>query len=43
MAHSEFPVEQLVQLSSNPFQIGFARQVMRILEPSRPHRLRGHP
>ncbi|MBZ0131653.1 MAG: hypothetical protein K8F53_03490 [Rhodocyclaceae bacterium] len=34
MAHSEFPVEQLVQLSSNPFQIGFARQVMRILEPS---------
>ncbi|PKO68357.1 MAG: hypothetical protein CVU20_13130 [Betaproteobacteria bacterium HGW-Betaproteobacteria-14] len=34
MAHSEFPVEQLVQLASNPFQIGFARQVMRILEPS---------
>ncbi len=32
--HSEFPVERLAQLASNPFQIGFARQVMRMLTPS---------
>ncbi|HNQ57557.1 MAG: hypothetical protein DPW12_07850 [Rhodocyclaceae bacterium] len=32
--HSEFPVERLAQLSSNTFQIGFARQVMRMLEAS---------
>ncbi len=34
MVHSEFPVERLAQLASNPFQIGFARQVMRVLESS---------
>jgi hypothetical protein len=34
MDHSEFPIEQLVQLTSSPFQIGFARQVMRVLHPS---------
>lgn len=34
MEHSEFPIEQLVQLTSSPFQIGFARQVMRVLHPS---------
>ncbi|MBE7460130.1 MAG: hypothetical protein HS112_06365 [Zoogloeaceae bacterium] len=34
MMHSEFPVERLAQLSSNTFQIGFARQVMRMLEAS---------
>ena len=27
MVHSEFPLERLAQLASNPFQIGFARQV----------------
>ena len=34
MMHSEFPVERLAQMASNPFQIGFARQVMRMLAPS---------
>ncbi|MBV6476422.1 MAG: hypothetical protein KJZ92_06325 [Rhodocyclaceae bacterium] len=34
MVHSEFPLERLAQLASNPFQIGFARQVMRMLDPS---------
>ena len=34
MEHSEFPVERLVQLASSPFQIGFARQVMRVLAPT---------
>ncbi len=34
MVHSEFPVERLVQLASSPFQIGFARQVVRMLSPS---------
>ena len=34
MLHSEFPVERLAQMASNPFQIGFARQVMRMLSPS---------
>jgi len=34
MGHSEFPVERLVQLASSPFQIGFARQAMRVLYPS---------
>jgi hypothetical protein len=34
MVHSEFPVERLAQMASNPFQIGFARQVMRMLAPS---------
>ncbi|HMM54688.1 MAG TPA: hypothetical protein PKC23_06695 [Candidatus Desulfobacillus sp.] len=34
MMHTEFPLERLAQLASSPFQIGFARQVMRMLEPS---------
>ena len=34
MVHSEFPVERLVQLASNQFQMGFARQAMRVLHPS---------
>lgn len=34
MVHSEFPIERLAQMASNPFQIGFARQVMRMLSPS---------
>lgn len=32
--HPEFLLEQLVQLASMRFQIGFARQAMRLLEPS---------
>ena len=34
MVYSEFPVEQLARLASSPFQIGFARQAMRMLAPS---------
>ncbi len=34
MSHTEFPVERLAQLATSPFQIGFARQVMRVLERS---------
>lgn len=32
--HSEFPVERLARLAASPFQIGFARQALRLLEPS---------
>lgn len=34
MEHSEFPIQRLAQLASSPFQIGFARQVTRMLESS---------
>lgn len=34
MVYSEFPVECLARLASSPFQVGFARQAMRMLEPS---------
>lgn len=34
MVHSEFPLQRLVQLASSPFQVGFARQVVRMLPPS---------
>ncbi len=34
MVHSEFPLERLAQLASSPFQIGFARQVVRMMETS---------
>lgn len=34
MMHSEFPIEQMVQLASSAFQIGFARQAMRMLSAS---------
>lgn len=34
LRYSEFPIQRLLQLASSPFQIGFARQVMRVLEPS---------
>lgn len=34
MVHSEFPLERLAQLASSPFQIGFARQVVRMMEAS---------
>lgn len=34
MIHSEFPIEQLAQLASSAFQIGFARQVMSMLSTS---------
>lgn len=34
MVYSEFPVEQLARLASSPFQVGFARQAIRMLEPS---------
>lgn len=34
MVHSEFPIEQLAQLASSAFQIGFARQALRMLSTS---------
>lgn len=34
MVYSEFPVERLARLASSLFQIGFARQAMRMLDPS---------
>lgn len=34
MIHSEFPIERLAQLASSAFQIGFARQAMRMLSAS---------
>lgn len=34
MVYSEFPVERLARLALSPFQVGFARQAMRTLEPS---------
>lgn len=34
MVHGEFPIEQLARLASSAFQIGFARQAMRMLSPS---------
>lgn len=34
MVRSEFPIERLAQLASSAFQIGFARQAMRMLSAS---------
>ena len=34
MVRSDFPIERLAQLSSSAFQIGFARQAMRMLSAS---------
>lgn len=34
MVYPEFPVERLARLTSNLFQVGFARQAIRMLEPS---------
>lgn len=34
MVYSEFPVERMARLASSPFQVGFARQAIRMLEPS---------